>query len=84
MEDERIMTARLLAETLRDFDDVDAAEKVEALIAYADERLKINVGLIAENSGLKQKISAPPTLDLSTTPTADLLAELARRLEDRQ
>lgn len=84
MEDSRVTDARLLAETLRDLDDVDYAEKIEALITYAEGRLQINVGLIAENSALKQKVGAPPTLDLSAIPSADLLAELARRLEDRQ
>ena len=80
MEDQRIAQAR---EWMAEEDSgIDPVFVITDLLDYAGERLKVNVGLIAEITGLKQKIGAPQTLDLSNIPTADLLAELAHRLED--
>lgn len=51
------------------------------LIAYAEERYRVNVGLVNENAALRKQVREPergPSLE--AVPTADLLAEVTRRL----
>lgn len=92
MEDNRITAARgrileldaLIAET----DDVLRSltygtlrgSLVGAVDAYA-EIVRVSVGILAESSALKAKARQPEAVDLSALSSADLLAELARRLE---
>lgn len=49
------------------------------LLEYAEERLRVNVGLVRDNADLRAKQRQPETLDLSSVTTADLLRELERR-----
>ncbi len=53
---------------------------IDGLLAYAEERLKVNVGLLSENTALKKAVQTGPVLDLSSVSRDDLLAEIKRRL----
>lgn len=52
-EDTRLTAARALLQEV-DRDTVEAAV-LEDLIAYAEERLRVNVGLLAENANLRKE-----------------------------
>lgn len=55
-EDRRVTEAReQCASPGAAYVDIDVARR---LLAYAEERLRVNVGLIAENTELKRKIAA--------------------------
>lgn len=47
-----------------------------------EEHHRLSRGMSAELATLRARVRQPETLDLSNIPTADLLAELAHRLED--
>jgi hypothetical protein len=52
---------------------------LEGVIALAEECERVNVGIIAENAGLRAKVRQPEQVDLTGASTADLLAEVGRR-----
>lgn len=47
-----------------------------------EEHHRINRGMSAELATLRARLRQPEALDLSTIPAVDLLAELARRLQN--
>lgn len=47
-----------------------------------EEHHRINRGLVAENASLRAKMRQPEVIDLTEIDSRDLLAEVARRLED--
>lgn len=55
---------------------------LRGLVAYADERLRVNVGLVAENSELRRRArtSSPDGIDLTGVSSQQLLTELGRRV----
>lgn len=84
--DRRLVEAKHFVAEVQMYDsegqcDNSADEAITGLIAFAEERERVNVGLLAENSALKAKARQPEAVDLSATSSADLLAELTRRLE---
>lgn len=56
---------------------------INDLIAYAEERARINTGLVSENASLRGKVNKPEVIDLTEIDTRDLFAEVAHRLEDK-
>lgn len=49
-----------------------AAQAGLDLLAFAEERLRINIGLLAENTELKRRLSSGETLVLHETPRPDI------------
>lgn len=50
------------------------------LLEFAEERLRVNAGLVRQNEEFRNRLRAPETVDLSTVSREDLLAEVERRL----
>lgn len=48
-----------------------------------EEHHRLSRGMTAELATLRARVKTPDSLDLSAIPHADLLAELARRLESQ-
>lgn len=48
-----------------------------------EEHHRLSRGMSTELATLRARLRQPETLDLSAIPHADLIAELAHRLEDR-
>lgn len=80
MDDRRIEAARTVMQEPDNFSFSHVVMVLDELLSYAEERLRINLGLITENSGLKAKVGAPPEVDLSEVPVKTLLQEVADRL----
>lgn len=78
--DDRIEAARDLHRRLGECA-IEAPEILD-LIAYAEERLRVNEGLLRENQALKARASGPEVVDLSTISNTVLLATLAARLQE--
>lgn len=86
MEDKRLEKAREYARqnagsgSLHEGPTAYAAAIMNQLVAYAEERLRVNVGLLNENASLRAKLRQPETeIELPDIPSQDLLAELLRR-----
>ena len=79
MDDRRIEAARTVMEEPDNFSFSHVVVVLDELLAYAEERLRINLGLLQENSGLKAKIGAPAEADLSAYSVKDLLREISSR-----
>lgn len=61
--DSRVQAARDLVADLRSKDNLGyaaIADIIEGVLVYAQGRLDINVGLISENSSLKQRLAEKP------------------------
>lgn len=85
MTDTRVARAKdyLAAGPLADLSTIEVQDMAEGLLAYAEERERINIGLIAENTDLKAKVrqqKSETAVDLSAVPADALLDELRERL----
>lgn len=56
-------------------------QMINDLVAFAEERLRVNVGLLAENETLKKRLAEtnPAKVDLTNVDDAEMLTELADR-----
>lgn len=82
-EDARVQEARAYLASPSGTHRDEEAELIGNLLRYADERLRVNVGLITENSALRAKARQPESLDLSQVPLRALLDELEARAGSR-
>lgn len=78
MEDKRVTEAKALSTGLPTI----VAKVITDIVEYAEERLRVNVGLVSENGSLKAKLRTPEAIDLSTVETSALLAEISKRTKE--
>lgn len=77
-DDARVDAARVVVEEPDNFSFSHVVAVLDDLLAYAEERLRVNVGLLQENTTLKTR-SSSSEFDLSEIPVKALFQEINNR-----